>query len=189
MNGNGNLCIVTWQGSPNFGTNLQAYALQHYLEGLGYSIRILSFVPKNDHLVDMIYYFVSEWRIYWLWIRFKHFVCRSLQPFPYNPRIQRWARQNLHVLRVLWPRQLRKLIKNTDCFISGSDQLWNTFLRVDPAMYLEFAKDKKCISYATSLGTKGVNPEYVATMRNWLQKYRHIGRADEPSRLSSHRSR
>ena len=120
------VCIVTWQGSPNYGTNLQAFALQHFLEGLGLSVRILSSIPDYGNLVDVIYYIISEWRIYRFWLRIKQLFNHSVQLGPDNSRIRRWARRNLHIVRVPRQSQLRKLIDETDCFISGSDQIWSS---------------------------------------------------------------
>ena len=175
------ICIVTWQGGGNFGTNLQAYALQHFIESLGYPVHILSSIPDFGNLIDVVYHSVNHLSIYRIWLQMRHVFDKSFQLVPDNPGIRRWTRRNLHISKVLSPHQLRKLVFETDCFISGSDQLWNTFFRVDPTMYLEFAKGKKCISYATSLGTRGVNPDYVNTLRTWLQKYRHISVREQSS--------
>ena len=175
------VCIVTWQGSPNYGTNLQAFALQHFLEGLGLSVRILSSIPDYGNLVDVIYYIISEWRIYRFWLRIKHLFNHSVQLGPDNSRIRRWVRRDLHVVRVPRPSQLRKLIDETDCFISGSDQIWNSFVGVNPAMYLDFAENKKRISYATSLGTRGIHPCHAEKIRKWLSRYQHISVREQSS--------
>ena len=168
------LCIVTWQGGANFGTNLQAYALQRCLEEQGYFVHILSSIPDFNNPISVFYHLVSEWRIYRLWLRIKSVLNKSFRLVPDNPGIRRWAREELNIYRILFPRQLYRLLADIDCFITGSDQLWNTFFRIDPTMFLEFAKDKKCISYATSLGAKGVNPKCVEMIKSWLKKYRHI---------------
>lgn len=45
--------IITWFGGGNYGTNLQAIALQGYLRKLGYSVQLLNFeieAPKKEKL-------------------------------------------------------------------------------------------------------------------------------------------
>ena len=40
----------------------------------------------------------------------------------------------------------------TECYLAGSDQIWHPD-RCNPAFFLDFAKNKKCISYAASMGS------------------------------------
>ena len=70
--------------------------------------------------------------------------------------------------------QLSKIVETTDIFVSGSDQIWNTSHRYDPAMFLSFADGKKCISYASSIGTNEVPLPYKDIVRDHLMKYDHI---------------
>lgn len=71
-------------------------------------------------------------------------------------------------------KQLKSLIKKTDVFISGSDQIWNTAYKYTPMMFLDFADNKKRISYATSIGTADIPEEYKEIIKGHLQKYQHI---------------
>lgn len=60
------------------------------------------------------------------------------------------------------------------CLVSGSDQIWNTYHRFNPKMFLDFGRDVKRVSYASSIGTHDVNPVYEYEMRCLLKPYRHI---------------
>ena len=66
------------------------------------------------------------------------------------------------------------MLKTTDVFISGSDQIWNTYVSYDPYMFLEFAKGVKKISYASSIGTDNVPEQYKERIKSALAKYSHI---------------
>ena len=70
-------------------------------------------------------------------------------------------------------------MEETDVFISGSDQIWNVVMRYYPPYFLDFAKSKKRISYASSIGVLAIPDEYKSRMRGLLMKYQHIGVREE----------
>ncbi len=169
------ICIATMFGTPNFGTNLQAYALQHFLERQGYSTRLLDSVPYEANLAGIVWHLVSDWKLYHFWNRLKAFLHGARPPFKPNPRLRRWALRNLYSVKVAFPCQVRRLVENTDCFLAGSDQIWNTHLGANPTMFLAFAKGKKKISYASSIGTGDIHPAHAEKVKKWLLGYQHIG--------------
>lgn len=42
-----NIGIITWFSYENYGTKLQAIALQRYLRNLGHNVRLINFVPPE----------------------------------------------------------------------------------------------------------------------------------------------
>jgi polysaccharide pyruvyl transferase WcaK-like protein len=59
--------------------------------------------------------------------------------------------------------ELKADAPQADCYIAGSDQIWNTLFRNgrDAAFYMDFgAKDVKRISYSASFATPTIVPEY-----------------------------
>ena len=71
-------------------------------------------------------------------------------------------------------RQYNRLIEKTDIFITGSDQIWNVWFQFNPFYFLDFAKDKKRIAYASSIGTNSFPSKYEKQIRFLLNKFAHI---------------
>ncbi len=151
-----NIIIVTWTGVYNFGTALQSYALQAYLETKGYNVDIFD---KFDN---------SSW-----WRRIKRELKNKLL-FKKKSRMNRFHSKYQNIIRPSSKQSLHKLINKTDVFISGSDQIWNTSHRYDPIMFLDFVEKKKKISFSTSIGTNAIGEGYKDIVKNHLLKYSHI---------------
>lgn len=154
--------IVTWIGVYNYGTALQSFALQYAISRLGFDVCIMDKI-QNLSLVDKL----------------KKRVRRLLSPTKVNRNSKQYRMNYFHhkfqnIVRPQNKQSLDKLIKETDVFVSGSDQIWNVTHRYDPLMFLEFAKDKKRISYATSIGTDSIPEQYKEKVIAHLKKYSKI---------------
>jgi len=171
---NKRVCIVTWRGSSNFGSNLQAYALHRKLEVLGYHICILSEVPNFScrYWIQYILSVVGIWQVL-RWLKFKYLDV-STPTRKTETRIEAWGRRVFNGVRIKFPWQLHRLVKQTECFVTGSDQIWNTYCSFDPTMYLAFAGNRKRVAYASSVGTASINPDCSAQMNDWLLKFNHL---------------
>lgn len=156
-----NITIVTWTGNNNYGTALQSFALQKALEKKGYNVRILD----RFKLLSPLHIFISK-----LKDLFKRSNCLSEK----QQRMRAFHSRFQNVVKPTTQKQLSKIIETTDVFISGSDQIWNTSHRYDPAMFLSFANGKKRISYASSIGTNDVPLKYRDIVKKHLQEYDHI---------------
>lgn len=167
------VCIVTWRGSANYGTNLQAFALHRVLEDLGYDICILSDVPhfRLRYWIQYVLSIFGVWQVL-RWVKFKY--CHIPFPIKKETRIESWGRRVFNGIRIQFPWQLHSLVKQTECFVTGSDQIWNTYCSFDPIMYLAFAGHKRRVAYASSIGTARINPDHAAQMKDWLLKFDHI---------------
>ncbi len=163
------VAIVTWKGGENFGTCLQGYALQERLISLGYLVGLLPDVPHADGVKSWIQWVMSSVGLMRLrvWLKRKH-------DFQTNKRM-RWERKAYRTLTLWTQWQLRRLVQRTDCFVTGSDQIWNTYHHFMPMQFLNFAGKKKRIAYASSIGTERFKPEYEAQVKEWLLKFQHIG--------------
>ena len=87
----------------------------------------------------------------------------------------RWERLAYPVVAPLTRGEEARLVRRTDCFITGSDQIWNTYHHFIPMQFLHFAKDKKRIAYASSIGTNDIKVEYREQVVDWWKKFSHIG--------------
>lgn len=142
---------VTWINYNNCGTYLQAYALQHVVQSLGYENHILNDAP---HFIDPR----SVWRkaLSWLWHKL---VARP-------PKVMRrvndcYARFSNDWLKI--DRQtadLARVSNRYDTFLCGSDQIWSPIIKpVNPYFFLYFT-DKKKVAYAPSLGSTTASDEW-----------------------------
>lgn len=168
---NKKIVIVTWTGVHNYGTALQSYSLQYAIEKLGYDVSIMD---KLQYI--SIVGKVKRWAKEILHKRKENRNGKSYRMKQFHQTFQR-------IIRPSSKKKLQKLISETDVFVSGSDQIWNTTHRYDPLMFLDFAMDKKRISYATSMGT-GVIPEtYKSVINEHLKKYSYISVREETATL------
>lgn len=154
--------IVTWTGVYNYGTCLQSYALQCAVEKLGFQTKIMDRLRFENPLRTLYKESVSALK--------RCVADKNTKRY----RVENFHRKHQHIVRPHTIKQLKRLVADTDIFISGSDQIWNTAHRYTPMMFLDFAEGKKRISYATSIGTVDVPKEYKEVVREHLQKYQHI---------------
>ncbi len=80
----------------------------------------------------------------------------------------------------------KKLAKEYDLFVSGSDQIWNPKIVnedgvLDTHYFLDFAIGKKKISYASSIGTYLYNEEEMAQVVSLLNHYDYLSVREKDS--------
>lgn len=153
--------IITFHASHNYGSMLQAYALQKALESIGEYCEILNF-----RTIRQKKFYEPIWRQGTLYERFKRFVL--LLPFRKDIKIK-YERFESFIIEELClsSKEYNSLLDLSaevfkyDYYISGSDQIWNTLiLDFDWAYFLPFVKNSKRIAYAPSLGP---TPELTST--------------------------
>ena len=155
------ISTITCHDVYNYGASLQAYALMHYLEGLGHQVKIIDYKP--DYLSGHYQLLAAESSLVGSSrIKAVLYVLVKL-PGRLLSRRRKWAfdrfrdsHLKLTATRYSSFDDLRDNPPQADCFIAGSDQIWNT-LRPngkDPAFYLMFAPVGAIrASYAASIAT------------------------------------
>ena len=150
--------IVTFHEADNFGAVLQAYALQQTLNKLGTDSLFFSFsdkakkeetyCPTKGPTAVFAQRIISEGK----------------------KREQLFAKFREQYMKCSKDYDLKekKLINNDfDCFIAGSDQIWNFRIPgVDGRFFLTFAEDKKKYSYAASFGSE----EFPEKGKTWCSE-------------------
>lgn len=163
-----NIGLVTWFGTPNYGTNLQAYALYKALEEKGFNILMIKrfkmpFTLKN---IKDNFFYAHGIRRFWKYGRDR---------FPAKTRsIRRFCRTEMQTANVYTQKDLTRLLEQTGLFIAGSDQLWNCHDHFRGFEFLDFAAGKPKASYATSIGTADIPLEYQEKVNDYLSDYKHI---------------
>lgn len=168
--------VVTYIKNDNYGSELQAYALQNALSGLGYEARLIDYLDMN-----FLHNSVMQKQV--MISRIKSF-CRA--PLV-SLKLQRAKRQvqcsssKRKVFSVFESENL-DFTKNNylddssfDAFVCGSDQVWSLVVPgLNPRFFLRFAPKSKRIAYAPSFGMSDVPNYNKQTLTKYLSEFSHI---------------
>lgn len=173
--------IITFHCSYNYGSALQAYALQTYVESLGYTVKIIDFVMKEDF---------EQYRLFRtsLYRRQLKSLGADILFFPFHVKrkisFEKFAQRkmNLSEKRYYSCEELKDLNDIIDIFICGSDQIWNIDCThgIEPAYFLEFVDDKKRrIAYAPSLAHTNFEMNNKDELKKLLDRFDAISVREE----------
>lgn len=176
------IATITFHASHNYGSMLQAYALQQTLHRLGYENDIINLrTDRQKKIYSRISYTEAFCGV-------KKFVKISLM-MPYIASLKR----KYDLFEIFLSSYLRLTNEyNTledleranlsyDCYISGGDQIWNTSPHdFDWSFYLPFVDNGKKISYAVSMGPRAEeNVTDRDRIKKYLSGYTHISVREE----------
>lgn len=185
--------IITFHASHNYGSMLQAYALQKTVEALGYNCEIINFRTKRQKKIYRP--LPLELRLLSVLknIRFPKLAFNDLRK---HRLFEEFIHEYLKVTNAEYSdlQQLREANFDYDAYISGSDQIWNTYCYdYDPAYFLDFVKGSaKKIAYAPSMGPRpetDVKTNNDSSIKKYLSFYnalsvREEGTADRIERIT-----
>ena len=147
--------IVTFHRAHNHGAVLQCYALNRAVNNLGVECNVLDYWPQC----------FKEWYYCWRPFKITHPPIKTwLRHYPLrkvlkkrNSNFELFIKNNLPLTTptIRSFTELNNYTSDTDCYIAGSDMIWNyDCCRFDKTYFLDFndAKNKKRISYAASFG-------------------------------------
>lgn len=173
--------IITWFTGSNYGTNLQAIALQYYLRKIGHEVKIINYevesdVKKRETLVEKIkkqpqkYFNKCIYRIY------------SSEIKERNEKLEKAILDNCILThRICSDEEFVKTANEFELLICGGDQIWN------PNWYhpFNFANYEKIyvrkISYAPSLGVSNIPEEQRQNIKKSLSDFSHISVREKQS--------
>ena len=179
------ISVITFHASYNYGSNLQAYALQEYIKNICNSNCRYEIINLRNERQKEIYGLYSQKRKISSVIKniITFFYKRKIE-VKYN-RFEKFINQELNVTKEYESlEELKRAKLDYDYYISGSDQLWNlNAYDFDWANYLEFVKKGKRISYAASFGPKEQrwNDQEKVRVANDLKKYDNLSVRDQIS--------
>lgn len=172
-----NIVIVTWIGTGNYGTSLQSFALHRKLELLGYNVSFLESFHSR---------FTLKYRVKSILSGFKKNIKKLLEKMSLSKRslkeqkLADFISTNYNVYKKIKSQEdINKLIANTDVFMTGSDQIWNTAYNLNPFYFLDFAGDSKRVAYASSIGLQDFPKEHKSKLRRMLSRFSYIGLREE----------
>ncbi len=167
--------IITIHKINNYGSVLQAYALQCVCEGYGYKVEIIDYKFPNKQQQNNKYSVGLDTQPQepkWIKLLFSKALLKQHKSIADFVRIH----QNLSPSMYNNPNDLLLNPPHYDVYITGSDQLWNPrYCNGDPAFMLHFAPYNALkISFAASIGTNKIPEELVPLYKNLLSRYKHI---------------
>lgn len=167
--------IITFHAAHNYGSMLQAYALQQVVTSLGHDCCIINLrTPRQKKFYSPFFLYPG------LRSKLKAFAYPALAVNDW--RKSRLFEKFLRTHLLLTPteysssEQLRHASLDFDIIISGSDQIWNTIcFDHESAYFLDFCKDTKRVAYAPSMGP---DPENQVEPRLYPELAAHLRRYD-----------
>ena len=160
---------ITWITYPNFGTFLQAYALQQYIISQGYEDAILDDSSIIDTHIDW------KFRVKkWIW-EFEPTYRRFVNSHKKSNELYKIFKKT-HLIIDKNIKDVQRLSETYDCFVCGSDQIWNPFSLGNPKsgfFYADFTLRKK-IAYAPSIGVSNIPNEYIERFRNLIKDFSYL---------------
>lgn len=178
------IAILTWLHNGNFGSILQAYALQRYLRNEGYEVNNIDLCPSIVekianclHQGNPFLSLVKEKKVSWDARKAcsdkKALACRI-------EKFDDFLKSNFCLTRTY--RKFGDLRENAgkyDVYICGSDQVWSPML-LSPSYYFDFLPDNdKKISYACSFGMSYIPEQKKERIAYWLKRYNAISVREE----------
>jgi hypothetical protein len=161
--------ILTFQWSSNYGAALQAFALKQFIEKKGFDVQIVDYKPnypkKRGSLSSNI----------------KDLILKVLL-IPDRPKINKQVNRFLQFREEYFDltEEVSTIKKahnlDCDCFICGSDQIWNPKLtgeELDP-FYFAFFTEKIKIAYAASIGERIIRQDDVDKFKQFLADFTAI---------------
>lgn len=162
---------VTYQDSDNYGSVLQAYALQKVIEDMGFENEIIDYRKPE---VAEVYKIIKH-------IHNKHDFLSNI----YNAlnikllrlrkdRFESFRENNLKLTKRKYStfNQLNENPPLADCYVCGSDQVWNVgIVDFDETYLLQFVKEGRKLSYAASGIKEYTTTEQLLTIANQAKTF------------------
>ncbi len=173
--------VITFLHNDNYGSALQAYALQRTIRELGHECEHLDYAPdRNEKILNMLRTgnnpkLVAE-----------GLRKRTVKAGQQGAREKSAAIPEFYARRMKLSRKCRNLrelqsaAKGIDTLVCGSDQIWNP-VWLNPAYFGIFAPESvKKVSYAASLGIRTLPAEWKTRMiRKWIRGFAAVSVREE----------
>ncbi|MBE6535689.1 MAG: polysaccharide pyruvyl transferase family protein [Ruminococcaceae bacterium] len=173
------IAILTFFESENYGTVLQAYATQKYLEIEGHTAELLH-IKRMVNGKSSHYASVAQTPTLCERVRYKAVTLLKKKSMQEKAeKFKAFRKRNLQISKYYDSEEkLLSELEDYDLFVSGGDQIWNPYHKVFSSNYMfDFLPDEKPrISYGSSFGISEINDDLILSkMKADLSKYRAIG--------------
>lgn len=179
---NKKVLIITMHRIKNFGSALQAWALQESVKKMGYDACMIDYKYPNGYYFSHATKNPSIQKPLWKKITLKKIFNVIKRKFLYQTKKQNelfsqfWSKYFILTKTYDSPEELQTTPPEADIYMTGSDQVWNpNTMYGDPAFFLDFGNPTTPrISYAASFGTNQIPEEYKDRYARYIAQYRHL---------------
>lgn len=144
--------LITFHASHNYGSMLQAYALQQTVLKLGHQCEIINLRTKVQRSFYRPFFAHKDRYRILKALRYPRLAFDDVRKYQ---KFEKFLKENyiLSPQTYATAKELKEANLDYDCYISGSDQIWNTkCLDFQTSYFLDFVKQGKRIAYAPSMG-------------------------------------
>lgn len=164
--------IITMHKVLNYGSALQAYALQHIIEKMGHEVEIIDYIYPNEYHKQ----FFKKPNIL---RRLISFTIEILRGFPRKRRIKAFNEFYKDNLKLSRTYNSKEELSNDppiyDIYMTGSDQVWNPkSIHEDTSFMLSFTDSPNKIAFSASFAKCDIPANLKELYANELRKYKHI---------------
>ncbi len=163
--------ILTWYNHGNYGSALQAYALQIVLRRMGHDVEVIAYqmrwIRRSCSFIKRIKTICKKYLS--IYAEHKQFLKR------YQNHFQYFYYKHISFSRVCDERNIAAVCRKYDAIISGSDQIWSP-VYLDPVYLLNFCSSQSVrkIAYAPSLGQYSIPQSLQNEYKKLLSDYTAI---------------
>ena len=173
--------IITFLHNDNYGSTLQAYALQRVISEMGYDCEHLDYAPDRTEKIRNLLRSGNSPKLIAEGLR-----KRSVKAGQQGARDKSVAIPDFYARRMRLSRKCRNLkelaaaASGYDVLVCGSDQIWNP-VWLNPAYFGIFVpKSVRRISYAPSLGIRTLPAVgKIRRIRRWIQDFSAVSVREE----------
>ncbi len=179
--------ILTRHVYPNYGSLLQAHALQSAISSFGPQCNVIDYYPMTDHPMRLASSRLRESRMRDSPIkRAAYLAIQTPNMAGMSVRFRGFQRTHLSLTETCADADsITDAIKEIDVVVAGSDQIWNSVHgQLDPVYFLSGQPSEKKFSYAASFGSGSPSATDSERVVHWLGDYRKVS-VREPSAQSS----
>ena len=174
--------IITWFTYENYGTKLQAVALQQYLRNLNHEVQLINFNPPDVESViknksTLIKKIQNRYNMYTQKLANKKY---SKELDTRSKRFEDIISENCILTdKIRNDSEYINICNQFDVLICGSDQIWNPNW-YHPFYYADFKEIKTPrIAYAPSIGTSHIYDEVKENVLHSVSKFSAIGMREQ----------
>jgi hypothetical protein len=170
------IAVITWFQDSNYGTVLQAVALQRALKSKGYDVSLINYTPRREITIDLkasirkrANHKADVKCAQWYKKANKEGFAGKDEAF------RRSITANCKMTPPVYSdAEFSQIAGNFDAYICGSDQVWNPYW-LDGRYYLDFVPENKIrIAYAPSFGISKIPDDKKNKIKQYLDKFQAI---------------
>ncbi len=179
MKDSNDICIVTFFGTENYGSNIQALGLKHTLTSFGYGV---SFLEKFSYKM----FYIRHPKL--TYARLVNKLQKKQRKAFFLPeeykkteeretRLKKFTKDNFTLKSYVSSAEWKKAIEDKTIFVSGSDIVWNPARGYPAVPFLDFAyyAGLSRFSYASSVGATKLPKKYYRAYKRYLGSMIEVG--------------